>query len=139
MVTVQRLLLSEFHLGYITYEKIRTKRGQVEIVPEEERIQVMGKHEKLKTQEEHDAIVKRLVQNRLMNPNNRRNIISLSGLLYCVNAAVERSSEWAKAKNRANTGARYAITIIRMAANVSRRGRYWTKSFSMLYFCGSLM
>jgi site-specific DNA recombinase len=82
-VTVQRLLLSEIHLGYITYGKTRTKRGQVEIVPEEERIKVMGTHEKLKTQEEHDAIVERLVKNRLMNPNSRRNIFPLSGLLYC--------------------------------------------------------
>ncbi|WP_408637838.1 zinc ribbon domain-containing protein [Paenibacillus tianjinensis] len=34
----------------------------------------MGTHEKLKTQEEHDAIVERFVKNRLM---------PLSGLLYC--------------------------------------------------------
>lgn len=37
----------------------------------------------MKTQEEHDAIVERLVKNGLMNPNSRRNIFPLSGLLYC--------------------------------------------------------
>ncbi|MGI2295428.1 recombinase family protein [Paenibacillus sp. GXUN7292] len=37
-ITVQRLLASEIHLGYITYGKTRSKRGQVELVPEEERI-----------------------------------------------------------------------------------------------------
>lgn len=59
-MTVQRLLLSEIHLGYITYGKTRTKRGQVEIVPEDERIKVMGTHEKLKTQKEHDAMKRRI-------------------------------------------------------------------------------
>ncbi|MEK8214570.1 recombinase family protein [Paenibacillus sp. FSL L8-0463] len=82
-VTVQRLLLSEIHLGYITYGKTRTKRGQVEFVPEEEQIKAIGVHEKLKSQEEHDAIKERLVKNRLMNPNGRRNLFPLSGLLYC--------------------------------------------------------
>lgn len=61
-VTVQRLLLSEIHLGYITYGKTRTKRGQVEFVPEEEQIKAIGVHEKLKSQEEHDAIKERLVK-----------------------------------------------------------------------------
>lgn len=34
-ITVQRLLESEIHLGHITYGKTRSKRGQVELVPEE--------------------------------------------------------------------------------------------------------
>ncbi|OME64673.1 hypothetical protein BSK65_27100 [Paenibacillus odorifer] len=82
-ITVQRLLASEIHLGYITYGKTRSKRGQVELVPEEERIKVMGTHEKLKTPEEHEAIMERLLKNRMLNPNSRRNIFPLSGLLYC--------------------------------------------------------
>ncbi|AJS58189.1 recombinase family protein [Paenibacillus sp. IHBB 10380] len=82
-ITVQRLLASEIHLGYITYGKTRSKRGQVELVPEEERIKVMGAHEKLKTPEEHEVIMERLLKNRMLNPNSRRNIFPLSGLLYC--------------------------------------------------------
>lgn len=82
-ITVQRLLASEIHLGYITYGKTRSKRGQVELVPEEERIKVMGTHEKLKTPEEHEVIMERLLKNRMLNPNSRRNIFPLSGLLYC--------------------------------------------------------
>ncbi|WP_268988407.1 hypothetical protein [Paenibacillus polymyxa] len=39
--------------GYITYGKTRSKRGQVEPVPEEERIKVMGTQEKLKSPEEY--------------------------------------------------------------------------------------
>ncbi|MEK4040248.1 recombinase family protein [Paenibacillus sp. FSL F4-0122] len=82
-ITVQLLLASEIHLvGYITYGKSRSKRGQVELVPEEERIKVMGTHEKLKTLEEHEAIMKRLLKNRMLNPNSRRNIFPLSGLFY---------------------------------------------------------
>ena len=138
-MTVQRLLLSEIHLGYITYGKTRTKRGQVENVPEEERIKVMGTHEKLKTQEEHDAIVERLVKNRLMNPNSRRNIFPLSGLLYCEKCGCRMQFRVGQSKKQGNTGAGYVITIIRMAANVSRKARCWTKSFSMLYMSGSLM
>ncbi|OMF89471.1 hypothetical protein BK147_25060 [Paenibacillus sp. FSL R7-0337] len=79
---MQRLLLSEIHLGYITYGKTRTKRGQIEFVPEEEQIKAIGTHEKLKSQEEHEAIKERLVKNRLMNPNGRRNLFPLLGLLY---------------------------------------------------------
>lgn len=59
-----------------------SKRGQVELVPEEERIKVMGRHEKLKTPEEHEVIMERLLKNRMLNPNSRRNIFPLSGLLY---------------------------------------------------------
>jgi site-specific DNA recombinase len=55
----------------------------VELVPEEERIKVMGTHEKLKTPEEHEAIMERLLKNRMLNPNSRRSIFPLSGLLYC--------------------------------------------------------
>lgn len=82
-MTVQRLLLSEIHLGYITYGKTRTKRGQVGFVPEEEQIKAIGVHEKLKSQEEHDAIKERLIKNRLMNQNGRKNLFPLSRLLYC--------------------------------------------------------
>lgn len=35
------IMIREIHPGYITYGKTRTKRDQVEIVPEEERIKVM--------------------------------------------------------------------------------------------------
>lgn len=55
----------------------------VELIPEEELIKVMGTHEKLKTPEEHEAIMERLLKNRMLNPNSRRNIFPLSGLLYC--------------------------------------------------------
>ncbi|WP_158081768.1 zinc ribbon domain-containing protein [Paenibacillus selenitireducens] len=55
----------------------------VELVPEEERIKVMGAHEKLKTPEEHEAIMEQLLKNRMLNPNSRRSIFPLSGLLYC--------------------------------------------------------
>nr|WP_303047208.1 recombinase family protein [Paenibacillus odorifer] len=68
-IKVQRLLASEIHLGYISYGKTRSKRGQVELVPEEERIKVMGTHEKLKTPEEHEAIMERLLNKRMLNPN----------------------------------------------------------------------
>jgi len=43
----------------------------------------MGTHEKLKTPEEHEVIMERLLKNRMLNPNSRRNIFPLSGLLYC--------------------------------------------------------
>lgn len=36
-------------LSFTILGKTRSKRGQVELVPEEERIKVMGTHEKLKT------------------------------------------------------------------------------------------
>ncbi|MFC5405519.1 recombinase family protein [Cohnella soli] len=82
-VTVRRLLKSDVHLGYITFGKTRTKRGQVEIVPDEERIRAMGNHEKLKTPEEHEKIIERLTKNKLINPNARRNVLPLSGLVVC--------------------------------------------------------
>jgi len=53
------------------------------MVPEEERVIVMGAHEKLKMLEEHEAIIGRQLKNHLLNPNSRRNIFPLSGLLYC--------------------------------------------------------
>ncbi|GKS13356.1 hypothetical protein YDYSY3_43560 [Paenibacillus chitinolyticus] len=62
---MQRLLASEIHSGYITYGKTRSKRGQVELVPEEERIKVMGTHEELKTPEGAlKKLVERIVYNR---------------------------------------------------------------------------
>lgn len=53
------------------------------LVPEEEWIKVMGTHEKLNTLEEHEAIMERLLKNRMLNPNSRRSIFPFSGLLYC--------------------------------------------------------
>lgn len=70
-------------MGYITYGKTHSKRGQAEIVPDDERIKVIGTHEKLKTQEEHDWIVEWLAKSRVVNPNGRRNLFPLSGLLHC--------------------------------------------------------
>lgn len=57
-----------------------SKRGQLELIPEEERT---GTHEKPETPEEHEAIMEWLLKNRMLNPNSRRNIFPLSGLLYC--------------------------------------------------------
>jgi site-specific DNA recombinase len=77
-------LVSETHLGLITYGRTRTtKRGQLEIVPDEERLKVKGTHEQLKTQEEHDQITDRLLKNRLISPSARKSTLALSGLLYC--------------------------------------------------------
>lgn len=45
-------------------------------------IHLMGTHEKLKTPEEHEVIMERLLKNRMLNPSSRRNIFPLSGLLY---------------------------------------------------------
>ncbi|WP_195724497.1 recombinase family protein [Paenibacillus monticola] len=116
-MTVQRLLLSEIHLGYLIYGKTRTKRGQVEIVPEEERIKVMGTRGKLKTKQEHDGIMERFVKNGLMNSKSRRNIFPLSGLLYCERCGCKMQFQVEQSKNKGNTGARYAITVIKMAAS----------------------
>jgi site-specific DNA recombinase len=83
-ITVQRLLVSETHLGLITYGRTRTtKRGQLESVPDEERIKERGNHEQLKTQEEHEQITDRLFKNRLISPSARKSTLPLSGLLYC--------------------------------------------------------
>lgn len=82
-LTVQRLLLSEIHMGYIVYGKTKSKRGRVEIVPFDEVIRVQGSHEVLKTEEEHNQIIAKLAKNRILNPNARRNELPLSGLLHC--------------------------------------------------------
>lgn len=71
-ITVQRLLASEIHLGYIAYGKTRSyKRRQVELVPEEEWVKVMGTHEKLKRPEEHEVIMERLLKNRVLSPKKK--------------------------------------------------------------------
>jgi site-specific DNA recombinase len=131
-VTVRRILICETHLGFITYGKTRSKRGQVEIVPDDEQIKVMGTHEKLKKQEEHDQIISRLLKNRMINPNARRFTLPLSNLLYCEKCGYKMQFKVGYTSNGVNTGAHYVFIRIRMAADVSRRVKYWTMIFSML-------
>jgi hypothetical protein len=110
-------LASEIHLGYINYGKTRSKHGQVELVPEEERIKVMGTHEKLKTPEEHEVIMERLLKNRMLNPNSRRNIFPLSGLLYCEKCSSRMRFQVGENKKQGQYWTHYATTSTKMAVS----------------------
>jgi DNA invertase Pin-like site-specific DNA recombinase len=128
-VTVHRLLMSEIHLGYITYGKTRTKRGQVEIVPEDERIRVMGTHEKLKTQEEHDLIIERLFKNRLMNPNARRSTLPLTGLLYCEKCGYKMRLRVGRCKYRGEYWSASCIHVFRDGSKCTQQGKILDDDF----------
>ncbi|NUU64126.1 hypothetical protein [Paenibacillus agri] len=63
-------------MGYITYGKTRSKRGQVELVPEEEWIKVMWTYGKLKMPEGNEVIMEQLLKNRMLNPKQ-------GGIFFC--------------------------------------------------------
>lgn len=83
-MTIERVLVSEVHLGYIVYGKSQCKdKKNRKHIPSKEWKRFQGTHEVLKTQEEHEAILKRLAKNKLKHPKNKAGTLPFSGLLYC--------------------------------------------------------
>lgn len=82
LVVVKRILSSEVHIGYVIFGKHKRKRGLRQVVPQEQWIKSKGKHEPLKTEEEHKKIMARLALSKEQNTKNRE-VLPLSGMLYC--------------------------------------------------------
>lgn len=82
-VVVKRLLSSEVHLGYVIFGKHKKKRGVRSVLPQEQWIKSQGTHEPLKTEEEHEKIMARMVLSKTLNPRARAEALPLSGMLYC--------------------------------------------------------
>lgn len=70
------------HLGYVIFGKHKRKRGIRQVVPQEQWIKSKGKHEPLKTEEEHRKIMARLALSKEQNTKTRSEV-PLSGMLYC--------------------------------------------------------
>ncbi|UZJ79442.1 recombinase family protein [Fictibacillus sp. KU28468] len=79
--SVRRILISEIHLGLITYGKT-TGNGH-KSKPKSEWIFSEGTHEKLKTDEEHQKILNILEARKIMPKGSRTNVQVLSKILFC--------------------------------------------------------
>lgn len=86
---VQRLLVHEFHLGKVIYGKNEWKKNrdnQSKLTKKRDEFEWVignGNHTPIKTQEEHDGILKILKQNTKIPKKSRAGIFPTSGLLYC--------------------------------------------------------
>jgi len=86
---VQRLLLHPFHMGQVVYNKykwfkdIDTGRVKSVLRPQEEWVVGWGGHEKLKTPEEHEKILKICAENTLVPDRSKQGVFPTSGLMYC--------------------------------------------------------
>lgn len=86
---VHRLLIDEFHLGWIIYGKVAGRHdkemgGGQTIKPRTEWIlSAEVSHTPLKTQEEHDQIIFLLNENKRRPSASRNGKYPLSGLMYC--------------------------------------------------------
>lgn len=87
--TVQRLLLHEFHLGKLVYGKTiwkKTRDGKRVMKgtrDESEWATGDGKHEPVKTKEEHKAILKNMKDNKKVPHRSMQGVFPTSGLVYC--------------------------------------------------------
>jgi uncharacterized protein (UPF0297 family) len=80
--------VSEVHLGKIIYGKTKgsarkNRSTKFAKKPKSEWIVTEGKHEILKTQDEHEHILLKLQQYRLSPPKSRAGLTPVSGILYC--------------------------------------------------------
>lgn len=86
---VQRLLLHEFHMGKVVFNKYKWFRdidtGKVKSVmrPEEEWVVGWGSHDRLKTVEEHEKILQICAENNLVPDRSKQGVFPTSGILYC--------------------------------------------------------
>ncbi len=86
---IRRLLVHEFHLGKVVYGKNiwkKDRNGKKRVVnkrDESEWSVGYGIHEQIKTQEEHDDILRLLSQNNKIPRRSRQGCFPTSGLMYC--------------------------------------------------------
>lgn len=81
-----RIVTSEVHLGKVVYGKTKgnNHRGQSVVKkPKDQWIISEGKHEAIKTQEEHEQILLAIAKRKFLPVKCRAGITPLSGILYC--------------------------------------------------------
>jgi len=111
---VQRLLLHEFHMGKIIYGRYEWKKkpisGEREVVKRDESEWVVGygNHQKLKTEEEHTAILEIMSRNRKIPRRARHGVYPTSGLLTCKKCG--RLMAYSRGRQEAKTGKTYDYT-----------------------------
>lgn len=112
--TIQRLLVHEFHMGKIVYGKYEWKKkplsGDREVIKrdEDEWIIGYGNHEKLKTEEEHTAILEIMGRNRKIPHRARHGVYPTSGLLTC--KLCGRTMTYSRGRKEVKTGKTYDYT-----------------------------
>jgi site-specific DNA recombinase len=112
--SVLRLLTHEFHIGKIIYGKYEWKKkpltGDREVIKrdEDEWIIGYGDYQKLKTEEEHIAILEILSRNRKIPHNARHGAYPTSGLLTC--KLCGRIMVYSRGRKEAKTGKTYDYT-----------------------------
>lgn len=112
--TIQRLLIHEFHMGKITYGRYEWKKkpisGEREVVKRDESEWVVGygNHQKLKTEEEHTAILEIMSRNRKIPRRARHGVYPTSGLLTCKKCG--RLMAYSRGRQEAKTGKIYDYT-----------------------------
>ncbi|WCK57431.1 recombinase family protein (plasmid) [Aneurinibacillus sp. Ricciae_BoGa-3] len=86
---VYRLLYDQTHLGKIVFAKQKgsghknKKTKALKVFPQDEWIVIDGKHEAIKTLEEHNRILELFAKRRVIPRASRRGAFTLSGLVYC--------------------------------------------------------
>lgn len=83
--SVTRLLTSEIHLGYMIYGKTKgdTRKNNFAKINKSDWIKVEDSHEAVKTQEEHEEILRLIASRRTIPVAARKRTHVLSGLLNC--------------------------------------------------------
>lgn len=113
-ITVQRILLHEFHTGVVMYGKNKwgkKRNGQRKIVQKREVSEItqgIGEHEVLKTQEEHNRMLEILNRNNKIPKKSRAGTFATSGILYCKKCGSRMG--YSIGRVEAKTGKQYHFT-----------------------------
>jgi DNA invertase Pin-like site-specific DNA recombinase len=111
---ISRLLVHEFHLGKVVYGKNNWKKdrdGKRKIAnkkDESEWFTGVGEHEQLKSQEEHEDILRRLSQNNKIPKRSRQGSFPTTGLMFC--AKCGHMMKYSVGRLEAKTGIAYDYT-----------------------------
>lgn len=111
---IKRLLVHEFHFGKVIYGKNKWKKdrdGKKKIVStrdESEWSMGEGEHEQLKTEEEHEDILRRLSQNNKIPKRSRQGAYPTTGLMFC--AKCGHMMKYSVGRLEAKTGKAYDYT-----------------------------
>jgi hypothetical protein len=104
----------EFHLGKVVYGKKKWKKdrdNKMKIVgtrDESEWSSGVGQHERLKTQEEHEDILRMLSQNNKIPKRSRQGAFPTTGLLFC--AKCGHMMKYSVGRLEVKTGKEYDYT-----------------------------
>lgn len=113
-ITVQRILIHEFHMGVVKYGKYKwgkDRNGKRKILKKREENEVVtgnGNYQLLKTKEEHYKILEIMNNNKKIPRKSRAGTFLTSGLLYCKKCGSRMG--YSIGRVEAKTGKQYHFT-----------------------------